>query len=454
MKMLNRLLAAMLAIGTMSAMTACTSNEGTSSSTTTTESSTAATESSAASESSTSGEALSNEERFATLENPNITIFGKEKGQDAGQDAKIQAFEEKYGGTVTIITEKDSPETMLKYIAAGNAPDMVPLSNNRQADLLMNAALMPLEDLADLSDPVFEQAYMEYGTWRGHVYAVGPKAMQKAIVYNKTMFENNGLKTPYEYYKEGTWDFSTFFECAKQLTQDTNGDGTTDQWGFGSQDWKYPFAQLNGGGDFIWDKEEPKIDVVISSQETIEALQMLQDAILKDRSIADTPDNRQAFMDGSIAMVFETLGTMQNFVKNMEAELDFVPFPAGPNGDASYQPTAMSRYGIPAAAKNPEGGMAYLWMEAVGKEAEYDANSGPMFTAERWEEIKNGGFTFFLQQGLFTSATLDEANNKFNEDFLAGVPVATIVASVEPMYRQAADEWLKTEAAAWENANK
>lgn len=72
-----------------------------------------------------------NTERYATLANPNITIFGKEAGADASQDAKIELFEKKYGGKVTVITENDNPENAYKAVTVGQAPHLVGLSNNR-----------------------------------------------------------------------------------------------------------------------------------------------------------------------------------------------------------------------------------------------------------------------------------------------------------------------------------
>lgn len=463
MSKMKKVCAALLTASLFASLTGCSSGNGasgsssgsTSSSTPSSkESSVSSTSSASTPASSDTGAKKSNEERYATLPNPNITIYGKEKGADAGFDKKVETFESKYGGKVTVLLEKEDPENVMKAIAAGTPPDMVGLSNNRQADYLSKAMLKPLDDLLDVTDPVFEKAYSSFGTWRGKVYAVGPMAMQKAIVYNKTMFENNGIKTPVEYVKEGKWDFATMIELAKSLTLDTNNDGTIDQWGFGAAEWAYPIAQMNGGGVYRWNHQEPAVDVVVNTPQTIEALQMYQDALLKEKCFTYTADNRKAFMDSSIAMVFETMGTMNNFKKNMDVDVDIAPFPAGPNGDPMMQPTAMSRYGVPAAAKNPEGGAAWLYLEALGKEADYDSSIGKLFEPDRWAELKKTPYNYILSEDMFTSALLSEANKKFDEDFRAGVPIATIVASVEPMYKKAIEEWLTTEAAAWDNANK
>ena len=47
------------------------------------------------------------------------------------------------------------------------------------------------------------------------------------LVYNKAIFDKAGLPYP-----DTTWTFETFLQIAKQLTQDSDGDGKADQYGF------------------------------------------------------------------------------------------------------------------------------------------------------------------------------------------------------------------------------
>jgi ABC-type glycerol-3-phosphate transport system substrate-binding protein len=73
---------------------------------------------------------------------------------------------------------------------------------------------------------------MELMKYNGKHYGVTSGAEPMVVFYNKTMFENNGIKTPTEYYKEGKWDWNALKEVGIKLTQDTDKDGTIDQWGF------------------------------------------------------------------------------------------------------------------------------------------------------------------------------------------------------------------------------
>lgn len=51
------------------------------------------------------------------------------------------------------------------------------------------------------------------------------------VYYNKKMFEDAGLETPWELYKQDKWDWNAFAEAAEELTQDTNDDGEVDVYG-------------------------------------------------------------------------------------------------------------------------------------------------------------------------------------------------------------------------------
>ena len=53
-----------------------------------------------------------------------------------------------------------------------------------------------------------------------------------ALAFNKQMLEDNNLEDPRELYARGEWTWDKFVEYAQVLTQDTDGDGVTDQYGF------------------------------------------------------------------------------------------------------------------------------------------------------------------------------------------------------------------------------
>ena len=71
-----------------------------------------------------------------------------------------------------------------------------------------------------------------------------------ALYYNKDMFDAAGIPYP-----DDTWDWAKLVEVGKQLTKDTDGDGTTDQWGFYTEttDMENYWSSLvwQNGGDIL-----------------------------------------------------------------------------------------------------------------------------------------------------------------------------------------------------------
>ena len=53
-----------------------------------------------------------------------------------------------------------------------------------------------------------------------------------ALAFNKQMLEDANLEDPRALYERGEWTWDKFVEYAQALTQDTDGDGVTDQYGF------------------------------------------------------------------------------------------------------------------------------------------------------------------------------------------------------------------------------
>ena len=69
------------------------------------------------------------------------------------------------------------------------------------------------------------------------------------LAYNKQMLEDNNLEDPRELYKRGEWTWDKFIEYCQVLTQDTDGDGQIDQYGYCGYEFE-TFEQLmmsNGG---------------------------------------------------------------------------------------------------------------------------------------------------------------------------------------------------------------
>ncbi|HWT76676.1 MAG TPA: extracellular solute-binding protein [Mobilitalea sp.] len=200
--------------------------------------------------------------------------------------------------------------------------------------------------------------------------------VQNAIFmgYNATMIQDLGLEDPQELYKNGQWTWDKFAEMAKAGTRDTDGDGTTDVYGYGGV-WTDLTNGLvmNNGGSIAGTKTEG-----LSSKPVMEALDFMNRLYNVDKSArpwneTDWNDNLLAWSSGKVMF-----WTGQSWLLKQEAdaatkngaELPFeyhvVPYPQGPSGDGTtYTPYQGNWYMIPVGVQEP-GKVLQIFEEFLG----------------------------------------------------------------------------------------
>jgi multiple sugar transport system substrate-binding protein len=83
--------------------------------------------------------------------------------------------------------------------------------------------------------------------FEGGIYGLPWIAQPVVTYYNRSLFEAAGVEEPTE-----EWTWNDFIEKAQSLTQDTDGDGEVDQWGFTNNSWPPPYIFIwQAGGDII-----------------------------------------------------------------------------------------------------------------------------------------------------------------------------------------------------------
>lgn len=184
----------------------------------------------------TGGTKVENSTQVTTESHDPVTIrfawWGGESRHKATVDA-VNKFHEKYP-YITVQTEYSGWsgyfEKLLTQFASKSAPDLVQLSYTSANEYVMRDQLYPLNDFinnntlrtADLAKESFEMFKIN-----DKYYAVPSGIMaQGYMVYNKDIFDKFKITYPGEGF---TWD--SYFEAARKLTKDTDGDGKTDLWG-------------------------------------------------------------------------------------------------------------------------------------------------------------------------------------------------------------------------------
>ena len=157
-------------------------------------------------------------------------------------------------------------------LAGGTGADMYWMDQNNMAlkaegvfmDLSECLANAEPQTAGDLSD--YFPGILAVNEHEGGIYGL-PWISQPVITYyNRDLFEAAGVEEP-----SADWTWDDFMEIARALTQDTDGDGEIDQWGFINNSWPPPYIFIwQAGGDLI---NEDFTEAPIDSPEFIEGFE-------------------------------------------------------------------------------------------------------------------------------------------------------------------------------------
>jgi ABC-type glycerol-3-phosphate transport system substrate-binding protein len=112
---------------------------------------------------------------------------------------------------------------LMAKMDSGDVPDVF-VSNEGDASFpatLQIAAPINKVSTVDLKEPIWNHSFMDLATFDGNVYLVNtigsPWTGGNLIFFNKTLFEENGIKSPAEYYAEGNWTWTTMAKAMKDI---------------------------------------------------------------------------------------------------------------------------------------------------------------------------------------------------------------------------------------------
>jgi len=210
----------------------------------------------------------------------------------------------------------------------GTPPDIMTI---QQSGLYQNVDLGILADITDLMPEYgFEKEDFVESAWSGSFidgkqYAVPFDLHPLALYYNTGLFEEAGLDpaNPPATMKE-------FLSAAQKLTKDTNGDGTTDQYGMGlAYSGGLPFRLWmsllwqHDGGNVL---NEDNTAAAFNTEAGLESLEFLHDLVYTYKVIPEqeqSPD--EDFMKGIVGMVIS--GPWSQFDFNSVDGLEYATAP-------------------------------------------------------------------------------------------------------------------------------
>ena len=264
----------------------------------------------------------------------------------------MASFAEKYDIEVelTAIPQGDYATKLSGMIAAGQSPDMI-VDNVEFPTLLPYAEPLNNVKSIDLSDSFWDKTVTEMSTFNGNTYFVNslnsPWTYRFMCFYNIKLFEDNGFKSPAEYYKENNWNIDTFVSCAKQIrTLGSDYVGASVRQEFAAAIFESETTRLKDG-KFVNNVNDPNLSKAYKW--------MLQG---KESGYFITTSGMNQFLKNQCGLfLYGDFGLRSTGgFQTMDPDLiGYVPLPK-PTKDQSYYPSVASwrAYGICKGSKNAE----------------------------------------------------------------------------------------------------
>ncbi|MCR5743559.1 MAG: extracellular solute-binding protein [Lachnospiraceae bacterium] len=175
--------------------------------------------------------------------------------------------------------------------------------------------------------------------------------------FNMDMIKDAGLENPQDLYDRGEWTWDKFLEYLGVLTQDTDGDGDIDVYGYGGWWTTFLTYMLMSNGTDIAATSTSHLD----SAATIETIQWIDDLYNKygyarPWNADDWDNNNTCYVNKETAFwigaCWIASGNGDSDPSKVSFEVGYVPFPVGPNvtrGEGEYKSfqVAGSYYFIP-----------------------------------------------------------------------------------------------------------
>ncbi|GIN85161.1 sugar ABC transporter substrate-binding protein [Heyndrickxia sporothermodurans] len=248
--------------------------------------------------------------RFATWDSGNTLKIQQDIAKEfekENKDVKVQV--EAYGDGFD--------QKIAASFGAKNPPDVMYMWDFTT----YNQSLEPLDSYVEKDPDIkmddFYEGLFNYSKVDNKLYGMPAGFSTMVVYYNKKLFDQ--YKIPYP--KEG-WTWDEFKESAKKLS-----DKSKKQYGFSvtSEPDTYDLQSLiwSNGGSFISD-DGTKIDGVMNSPETIEAVQMYGDMVKDGIAVLTGGKNQQSasdiFKSGKLGMLISGIWPIQGY---KDAKVDF-----------------------------------------------------------------------------------------------------------------------------------
>jgi multiple sugar transport system substrate-binding protein len=234
---------------------------------------------------------------------------------------------------LVVIAERDDLIARLSTsLAGGEPPDLFLMNYRYLGQFEAKGAIEPvgpsLDSSSALSSGDFYPEAMSVFQSDGVQTCMPQNVSSLVTYYNVDLFGQAGVEPPAD-----GWTWADMTKKATELTQDTDGDGTVDVYGMGTDVEIIRLAPFiwSNGGDVVDDPEQPT-RFAIGSLRAIQPIQAFLDlrgvlGVTPTDEEAESADFETRFLEGSLAMMMESRKAVPAFRTITDFEWDVAPLP-------------------------------------------------------------------------------------------------------------------------------
>lgn len=327
------------------------------------------------------------EDKFKDLKGTTISIVSDNSNPYEAQT--IAEFTQRYGieVEVTRLGWESFCNQIASMVASGKAPDVACMTDATFLSWCYGNLAQPLNKYLDLDSPTWNLSDMSQFRIGSNYYGIPTYEYNGFMIYyNKTLLKERKVPDLYnDYYLKGEWTFDKLREVARELTI-KNGD-TVSTYGFAT--WYFPVFVLAAGGSLLKQSGNTYVSDLNNSA-SITGINMIGN-LYKDGSMRPEISGFSEFGSRGVAMVAER---PQNLIGNfdyyntMKDEIGVVPFPKADKNSKEYAPALMTAYFVPSKAKNPMGGVAWMYYN-IRRQIDGEANGEATILEQRRRSVSD-----------------------------------------------------------------
>lgn len=340
-----------------------------------------------------------------------VAHWGDEGGDK--YQALAKAFTKKTNINVKwqLYNQSSYESDILKQMAAKNGPDVIIINDHLPQTYEI---AQPLPEIFDINDGFWDPSISEHTKLNGKYYFVNsknsPYTIGSLVIYNKKIFNQNGIKSPLDYYNEGNGNWS--YEDLKKCMQDAKSKGF-----YGGIIDPTNIAAQMGASMFNYDAKTGKVSGSATNDKLLEAIRYYaecrEEGLCGNYFIANYPSGNIA-----IALTDPYSIKYNGYLKDMSpSDYGAVMAPNSFKGEKlSYLSSSIRGYGIAKKASNVEG--AYYFLRYFLDLDKYTENGIQIFGNKEMQKFYTETFLKTYNSGKVYYRNLQGSLNLVNSDWL------------------------------------